>query len=127
MVFCGGIDLMSQHVDLTCVSQNMAVQFHPVMHNMHKLCRTVDRRLECETMVLNHDMFAVALLSKLTTTVDTAYTGEDTVETCAFEIFVDIHKSFSRQLCCVMRLLLTQISAMAALCRTSDLTPSLTI
>ena len=21
MVFCGGIDLMSQHVDLTCVSQ----------------------------------------------------------------------------------------------------------
>ena len=56
---------------------NMAVQFHPVMHNMHKLCRTVDRRLECETMVLNHEhVCSLSLLSKLTTTVDTAYTGE---------------------------------------------------
>ena len=33
---------------------NMAVQFHPVMHNT-KPCCTVDRRLECETMVLNHE------------------------------------------------------------------------
>ena len=34
---------------------NMAKQFHPVLHNMHKPCCTVDRRLECETRVLNHE------------------------------------------------------------------------
>ena len=34
---------------------NMAKQFHPVMHNMHRLCCTVDCRLECETRFLNHE------------------------------------------------------------------------
>ena len=34
---------------------NMAKQFHPVMHNMHKPCCTVHRRLECETRILNHE------------------------------------------------------------------------
>ena len=43
-----------------------------------------------------------------------------------YENFVDIHKLFSRQNFCVMSMLLTQFSAMAALCRTSDLTLSLT-
>ena len=56
---------------------NMAMQLHLVMHNMHKPCCTVDRRHECETRVLNHEhVCSLSLLSKLTTTVDTAYTGK---------------------------------------------------
>ena len=44
---------------------NMAMQFFPVMHNMHKPCCAVDRRLECETGVLNHEH--VCSLSSLET------------------------------------------------------------
>ena len=66
---------------------NMAKQFHPVMHNMHKPCCTVDHRLECETRILNHGhVWSLSFLSKLTTIVDTAYTVK-TVETCVFENF----------------------------------------
>ena len=107
---------------------NMAKQIHPVMRNMHKPCCTVDRRLECETRVLNHEhVCSLSLLSKIITTVHTAYTGKTRSRLVRFEFFVDIHKSFSRQIFRVMSMLLTQFSAMAALCRTSDLTPSLTI
>ena len=34
---------------------NIAKQYHPDMHNIHKPCCTVDRRLECETRILNHE------------------------------------------------------------------------
>ena len=44
---------------------NMAKQFHPIMHNMHKPCCTVDCRLEGETKILNHEH--VCSLSSLET------------------------------------------------------------
>ena len=44
---------------------NMAMQFHLVMHNMHKPFCTVDRRFECKTRVLNHEH--VCSLSSLET------------------------------------------------------------
>ena len=50
---------------------NMAKQFHLVMHNMHKPCCTVDRRLECETRILNHEH--VCSLSSLETLSDSGH------------------------------------------------------
>ena len=44
---------------------NMAKHFHFVMHNVHKPCCTVDRRLECDTRILNHEH--VCSLSSLET------------------------------------------------------------
>ena len=62
---------------------NMAKQFHPVMHTMHKPCCTVDRRLECQTM----NMFVLSLLSKLTTTVDTAHTDKTRSRLVCLKLF----------------------------------------
>ena len=78
---------------------NMAMQLHPVMHNMHKPCCTVDRRLECETKVLNHEhVCSLSLFSRNSQQQWTRHTrvrhGRDS---CVFEIFVDIQKPFSRQ------------------------------
>ena len=50
---------------------NMAKQFHLVMHNMHKPCCTVDRRLECETRILNHEHVCSLSLSKQQWTLHT--------------------------------------------------------
>ena len=50
---------------------NMAKQFHPVMHNMRKPCSTVDRRLECETRILNHEH--VCSLSSFKTLSDSGH------------------------------------------------------
>ena len=44
------------------------------------------------------DMLVVSLLSKLTTTVDIAYTGKTQSRLVRLIFFVDIHKSFSRRI-----------------------------
>ena len=98
---------------------NLAKQFHLVMHNMHKPCCTFDRRLECETRIL------LSLLSKLSVTVGTAYTGKTTSRLVClifFFWFMSI-KSFSRRIFLCSEHVAH--SAMTALCRTSDSTPSL--
>ena len=104
---------------------NMAKQFLPVMHN----CCTVDRQLECETRILNHEH--VCSLSLFSRNSQQQWTRHTRVRhgraLCVLNFFVRIHESFSRRIFCVVSTLLTQFSAMAALCRTSDPTPSLTI
>ena len=88
---------------------NMAKQFHPIMHNMHKPCCTVDRRREGETKILNHEhVCSLSSLSKLKTTVDTAYTGKTRSRLVCLIFLFDIHASFSRRIFCVVSTLLTQ-------------------
>ena len=69
---------------------HMAKQFHSVQHDMRTEPHcTFDRRLECETRILNHEhVCSLSLFSKSdTVTVDLANTGWDAVETCVFEVF----------------------------------------
>ena len=92
MMFCGGINLMSQHVDLTCVSQtwqsNSILSCTTCTNFVASL--TVDLSVKPGSSTMN--MFVLSLLSKLSVTVDT-HTRSTLV---CLKFFVDIHKSFSR-------------------------------
>ena len=74
------------------------------------------------------NVFVLSLLSKLTTTVDIAHTGETRSRLVCFDFFVEtMNLSAGEFVFCAVSTMLSQFSAMAALCRTSYLTPSLTI
>ena len=101
---------------------NMAKQFHPVMHNMHKPCCTVDSRLECETRILNHEhVCSLSSLSKLTVTVDIAHTGKTRSRLVClkffFNLLMSINLSAGEFVFCAVSTSLPRFSAMNCLLR----------
>ena len=91
---------MSQHVDLTCVSQtwqNTSILSCTTCTNLVAPL-TVDLSVKPGSRTM--DMFVLSLFSRNSqTTMDIAYTGKTRSRlVCLKFFFVDIHKSFGRRI-----------------------------